>query len=130
MYLDDWLIRHQDPVKLQAQLQYVLQLSQRLGWIVNREKSDLTPNRQFTYLGIEFDTALCQVRPALRRVEKLEACVRLFLRRPCQPARAVLRLLGHMSSMADFMPFGRLHMRPLQFCLLSQWRPHVDDLEN
>ena len=57
----------------------------------------------------------------------LERCVQLFLHCPYQPARAVLRLLGHM---ADFMPCGCLHMRPLQFCLLSQWRPHVDSLED
>ena len=130
MYLDDWLIRHQDPVELQAQLHYVLQLSQQLGWNVNKEKLDLTPSRQFQYLGIQFDTESEIVRPALKRIEKLEGCVRLFLRLPSQPAHSVLCLLGHMSSMADFMPLVWLHMRPLQFCLLSQWRSPIDSLED
>ncbi len=128
-YLDDWLIRHHDPVVLQEQLQVVLRLAARLGWLVNKEKSDLVPSRQFTYLGLDFDTQSAVVRPSLRRVERLEGCVRLFRRRPCQPARAILRLLGHMVSLSDYTHMGRLHTRPLQLCLLGQWRPHRDSLE-
>ena len=128
-YLDDWLIRHQDPVILLEHLQYILGLAARLGWIVNLAKSDLTPSRQFIYLGLDFDTVQSVVRPTLKRVERLEGCVRLFLKRPTQPARAVLKLLGHMASLSDLTRLGRLHTRPLQMCLLGQWRPHRDNLE-
>ncbi len=52
-----------------------------------------------------------------------------FLWRPCQPARAVLRLLGHVVSVADLTCLGRLLTCPLQFCLLCQWWPLCDSLE-
>ena len=94
---------------------YSLSSTLHLGWLVNLKKSDLVPGQQFTYLGLDCDTVLALVCPSLRLVKRLEACVRLFLWRPCLLARAVLRLLGHMVSEAD------LHTRPLQFCLLSQW---------
>ena len=64
-YLDDWLIRHQDPVILQEHLDYTLNLATRLGWLVNLAKSDLTPSRQFIYLGMDFDTVQSLVRPTL-----------------------------------------------------------------
>ena len=45
----------------------------------------------------------------------------------CNPlsARTFLSLLGKLSAAADFVLLGRLHLRPLQICLLSVWRPHI-----
>ena len=39
-----------------------------------------------------------------------------------------LRLLGLMASCIDTVPYGRLHMRPIQIYLLYFWRPHIDGL--
>ena len=36
-----------------------------------------------------------------------------------------LSLLGKLNAAADFVLLGRLHLRPLQMCLLSVWRPHI-----
>ena len=38
-----------------------------------------------------------------------------------QTARFLLRLLGVLNSVADIIPYGRLHMRPLQLFLIAQW---------
>ena len=40
-------------------------------------------------------------------------------------ARTFLSLLGKLSPAADFVLLGRLHLLPLQMCLLSVWRPHI-----
>ena len=69
LYLDDWLIRSQDPVTLSDQLQYVRDLAQKLGLIINLEKSELVPTQQFVYLGVEFDTDSLTIRPTCERVE-------------------------------------------------------------
>ena len=128
-YLDDWLIHHLDPAILSNHLQFVLDLATHLGWLENLKKSDLVPSQQFTYLGLDFDMQLALVQPSLKCVERLEACIHLFLWRACQPAHAVLQLLGHMVSVADLTRLGRLDTCQLQFCLLSQWWPHHDSLE-
>jgi hypothetical protein len=44
----------------------------------------------------------------------------------CTPT--LLRLLGFMDSCIDTVPYGRLHMRPIQIYLLYFWRPHIDGL--
>ena len=46
------------------------------------------------------------------------------------PAHTFLRVLGLMAACIGLVPFARLQMRPIQLCLLSQWRPHLDNLEH
>ncbi|XP_033633162.1 uncharacterized protein LOC117294756 [Asterias rubens] len=53
----------------------------------------------------------------------LKQCASLFLATSGAPARAWLRLLGLMASMVDVIKFCRLRMRPIQFHLLSFYRP-------
>ena len=40
-------------------------------------------------------------------------------------AQTFLSLLGKLIAAADFVFLGRLHLQPLQMCLLSVWRPHI-----
>ena len=44
--------------------------------------------------------------------------------------RVFLSLLGQLSAAADFVMPGRLHLRPLQMSLLSQWRPQKFSLNH
>ena len=37
-------------------------------------------------------------------------------------------MLGSLNAAADLVQLGRLHMRPLQFHLLANWKPHRDSL--
>ena len=41
-----------------------------------------------------------------------------------------LSLLGKISAAADFIVLGRLHLRPLQMCLLLVWKPHILPLDH
>ena len=45
-------------------------------------------------------------------------------------ARTFLSLLGKLSAAADLMLQGRLHLRPLQMCLLLVWKPHILPLDH
>ena len=46
-YLDDWVIRSQSQEEAQVNTQAVVDLTQSLGWIINQEKSELTPTRSW-----------------------------------------------------------------------------------
>ena len=57
MYLDDWLLNpgtHQEALE---QTSWLKSLCQKLGLVLNLEKSDLIPSQVSTYLGIELDTS-------------------------------------------------------------------------
>ena len=55
MYLDDWLIKANSCQEAHSATLTLLELTHKLGWIVNRQKSDLLPKQVFTFLGQVFD---------------------------------------------------------------------------
>ena len=115
-YLDDWLIRDLIRNRLISHTICCLQTVQSLGFIPNLKKSDLIPAQKFTFIGMEFLTQQNIVRvPAWLSRQS-------FLRRKVS-AGTFLSLLGKLNAAADFVLLGRLHLRPLQMCLLSVWRP-------
>lgn len=128
MYLDDWLIKSQDRTLLLRQLEETLQLIQNLGLIVNVQKSNMNPSQVVLYLGSVFNTRRGLVLPSEERFQKIVEEIATISEMKCVVAQKVLRLLGLMASVIDLTPFARLHMRPIQFYLLSFWRPHKDSL--
>jgi hypothetical protein len=51
-YLDDLLFVHRDPLHLQRILGQITKCLTEFGWSINWSKSQLTPTRQFVFLGI------------------------------------------------------------------------------
>ena len=85
-YLNDWLICHHDPAIWVKHLTYVLDFAMHLWWLVNLKKSNLVASQQLIYLGLDFVMHLALIRPSLKCVERLEACICLLLQQPCQLA--------------------------------------------
>ena len=63
-----------------------------------------------------------------RRVIKLLVLLFRVLQVQFITAREFLSMLGSLNAAADLLQLGRLHMRPLQFHLLANWKPHRDSL--
>lgn len=72
-YIDDLLFLHHDPKLLIDSVSHIVTLLVRLGFVINREKSLLSPSRIFTYLGWEWDTARFIVRLPEERRNRLSA---------------------------------------------------------
>jgi hypothetical protein len=54
--------------------------------------------------------------------EKFQSlCQKIFSNSPSVTARQFSQLLGFLNSLADVVPLGRLHIRPLQFFLREHW---------
>ena len=128
MYLDDWLVKNQIRELLLHQLNQTLQLLVDLGLIINLDKCHLVPSQIITYLGAVFNLNKGLVLPSENRFLAInQAIADIIYNRQC-PASHFLRLLGLMASCIDTVPYGRLHMRPIQIYLLYFWRPHIDGL--
>jgi hypothetical protein len=126
MYLDDWLIRDDSQSFLITQSPNILELCHLLGLLVNVPKSELTPAQVLEYVGVLYDLALGRAFPPPKRIEKIKSMVELVLSRDQAPASIWLSLLGLVNSVTDQIPLGRLHSRPLQFFLKSQWTMSLD----
>ena len=132
-YLDDWLIKDLIRNHLISQTKFCIQTIQRLGFlIINLKKLELLPSQKFTFIGMEFQTQQNLVKVPIDRVENLHVVLTIKSILTCKKvsARTSLSLLGKLSATADFVHLGRLHLRPLQMCLLSVWRPHILPLDH
>ena len=129
-YLDDWLIKNLIRNHLITQTRFCIQIIQSLGFLPNLKKSDLVPSQKFTFIGMEFLTQQNLVRVPADRVQNLFLTIKKFLSFKHVSARTFLSLLGTLSAASDFVILGRLHLRPLQMCLLSVWKPHILPLDH
>ena len=128
MYLDDWLIKNQDKHLLRQQISQVLEVIQGLGLLVNWTKSQLEPTQTIQYLGSVFSLKDGVVYPTMDRYRKLQEALQNLSSQDQVTAQTFLQLLGLMASFIDLTPFSRLHMRPIQFYVLSWWKPHKDSM--
>ena len=117
-YLDDWLISDLIRNQLTSHSKFTLQMVQNLGFIPNLKKSDLIPAQQFTFIGMEFLTQQKIVRVPADRVKALMLTIKTILSQTQVSAQTFLSLLGKLSAAADLILLGRLHLQPLQMCLL------------
>ena len=126
-YLDDWLILAQDNVSCKIHSTEVCTLTNSLGFVINQEKSSLSPTQSFEYLGMLFDTQAFTVQPTLARRQRLQDSVLRLRGAKAATARQLAAVLGQMESLAPLLPLGRLHKRPLQRHFRLQWSQSTED---
>ena len=124
-YLDDWLIKNLIRNRLITQTNFCIQTIQSLDFLPNLKKSDLFPTQKFTFIGMEFLTQQNLVKVPADRVQNLILTIKKIMSAKHVSARTFLSLLGKLSAAADLVLLGRLHLHPLQMCLLSVWKPHI-----
>ena len=102
-------------------------LLQELGSSLNWEKSDLTPRREFTYLGLQWNTRDLTVSLPREKTDEIGALAGRLLSRPRAMARQLLTFLGKPAFAAYAVPLARLHTRELQGALRSVYK-HPRDM--
>ena len=120
-YLDDWLVLASSIEECLRARDTVLSLCADLGIQLNLEKSSLTPSQVSIYLGIEINTVIFRASPSLKRRDSLALIVGRFLSSKEQPASLWRSLLGHLASLTQLIPGGRLRTRSLQLTLRALW---------
>ena len=86
VYLDDWPLNPKSEELAKQQTQWSLDLCNRLGRVVNVEKSNLTPSQVTNYLGISLETRVGLAYPSERRIERWLSISDDFLAGQAQPA--------------------------------------------
>ena len=121
-YLDDWLLRAQSKQECLAQTKELVHFVQKLGLVINFEKSELEPQQKVDFLGYRFDLELGKVFPTQKKLEKLKVVIQNMELSPTTTPRQLMSLIGIMASIEKTVPMGRLHMRPLQWYLRTHYR--------
>ena len=121
-YLDDWLVRAKDPDSCARDVQKLINLVQKLGWIVNLKKSELRPTQDLEFLGYRFNLREGLVYPNQKKLDKLKILAVSILQGHSTTPRKLMSLIGVMASMEKTVPSGRIHMRPFQWFLKTNWQ--------
>ena len=121
MYLDDWLVLAQSCATCREHTSDVRRTAESMGFVLNLDKSDLTPAQSFDYLGMTIDSRSMSVRPGAKRLKHLADLLAQLRCLHSASARQLTALLGMMESLSTLVPLGRLHKRPLQRGLARQW---------
>ena len=129
-YLDDWLIRATSIQEAHQHTSQVVQLFDSLGLLVRREKSDFTPRQDFVFLGVRFNLLTGTVAPPEAKIQKVIQLVQSILPQSRIQVRHMLRLIGILNHVADYIVLGKLHVRPVQFYLLSMHKDIREDLDH
>ena len=121
-YLDDWLVRATSHRECLQHTQVLVRMSQDLGWMVNMEKSELEPKQIFNFVGYQFDLQSGRDRPTPDRWQSLQGKIlELLALRTCS-VREFMSLIGLLTATEKQVHLGRLHVRPIQWHLKSNWR--------
>ena len=121
-HLDDWLVRASTHDTCLQHTQTLVTLCQELGWLVNKEKSELAPKQVFNFVGYQFDLKEGNVRPTTERWQTLTDKIRSILSDPVCPVRQFMSLIGLLTATEKQVHLGRLHTRPIQWHLKNNWR--------
>ena len=102
--------------------QTVVDLTQSLGWIINREKSELKPTQVFSFVGYEYHLDSVLVKLTQERWLNLQDLILRLKSKHVLTARCLMSLIGWLASTEKMVPEGHLHMRPFKFHLKEHWR--------
>ena len=110
LYLDDALVLANSYTLAKKDGQSVVQLLERLGFMLSLEKCQLEPTQEYTYLGLVFNTWNMTLSPPQDKVLTIKAQAANVSSSPT--CRGVNRLLGltHFASMA--LPLGKITFSP------------------
>ena len=97
-YLDDWLVRATSHQTCLQHTQTLTALCQELGWLVNKEKSELVPKQVFNFVGYQFDLKEGKVTPRPERWQALTDKIQSLLSGPVCPVRQFMSLIGLLTA--------------------------------
>ena len=118
---DDWLVRASSHQVCLRHTQDLVKICQKLGWLVNVEKSELEPKQVFNFVGYQFDLSAGRVRPTPDCWQNLQDKILEILSLPACPVWQFMSLIGLLTATEKQVHLGRLHMRPIQWHLKNNW---------
>lgn len=111
VYLDDFLLMHQNADILTNQANWVYKFLSELGWHININKSDLTPRTKIEYLGIIWDTQLNQKKLPQSKVSNINNEISHILRKNNWTWVDAKKLIGKLIFASNAIPLGLLNCR-------------------
>ncbi|XP_044140287.1 uncharacterized protein LOC122930766 [Bufo gargarizans] len=122
IYLDDMLLMHQSAPTLLVHLRWTTDLLSRLGFLINHEKSCLTPSQRMEFLGFTVDSVLTSLSLPTSKLVSIRKELRRALAIPQLSLRHLARIIGLLASSIQAVFPAPLHYRALQRLKIAHLR--------
>ena len=121
-YPDNWLVRARSHQSCVQHTQTLVAHCQKLGWLVNKDKSELEPKQVFNFIGYQFDLKEGRVRPTQECWQALQTKIRDLMTGLMCLVWKLMSLIGLLTATEKQVHLVRLHMRPIQWHLRNKYR--------
>lgn len=129
VYLDDYLLVHQNPQILVQHVGHAITLMQELGWQINFQKSILVPQKSLCYLGICWNPWLNQKALPEEKVNTIREKINFILEKRKATVKEMQSIVGLLNFASFIVPRGRLrHRQTLMFLKLLLPKAQAHDL--
>lgn len=112
-YLNDILVKAPSRAQGEEAIQRTPDCLRAHGFVINIEKSTLTPSQSIIHLGVQIDTQWDKVFISVDRAQKTNHLLRQVLDQNTLKLTDLMRLLGMMVSCQGMVAWSRFHLRPL-----------------
>lgn len=113
-YLDDICLLEKSKEKMNTLTNRVTTHFQNLGFIINYNKSMLTPTKTQDFLGFQFNTKKMEISVPTLKINNLLKRLKQLTAIPQRSCRWIASLLGKMTSMIPAIGEALLHIRYIQ----------------
>lgn len=113
IYLDDILLMNQSPTSLRRECRSLLDLLESLGFLVNFNKSELTPSTCLTFLGFKLNTSTMSIILP-QKVSSTLVEIWTISQAPVVSGRRLPQLVSMLSATIPAVLPAPLHYRGLQ----------------
>ena len=119
-YLDDWLFWSHSRKECSKAIDQATSIFESMGWLINFEKSQITPSQRLVWLGVEWDSTSLMMRLPEGKCSELKDKAISCLESEASSRRQIESLLGSMAFLAQFheeAAFRKKCFSPI----LSEW---------
>ncbi|KAG8537238.1 hypothetical protein GDO81_024849 [Engystomops pustulosus] len=128
-YLDDLLIVGQDRGSLLFSRDLTLETLKRLGWIVNYQKSELSPATVRKFLGVNLNSVYQMSFLPQDKGDHIKDLITRFRRKSVISIREAMKILGSLTACISSVAWCQAHSRILQGWILRSWNRKQEDLD-
>lgn len=114
IYLDDILVIGRSFEMCSKNAKTALALLKKLGFIINFEKSQLTPSKRCKFLGLVYDSKEMVVELPIEKKNRVTELVRKFDRIKKCKIREFAAFIGTLESCSPTLKYSRVHMRSFE----------------
>ncbi|KAJ8948464.1 hypothetical protein NQ317_018874 [Molorchus minor] len=110
-YLDDFLFLGDSKNECGNNIQLAVELLSSLGFLINSQKSMLTPNTRCKFLGFIFDSIKMSIELPLEKWEKILRWIHYFKKRTVCTIQKLARFIGIVTSACPAVKYGWAHTK-------------------